>query len=62
MTGWVQKQDTLIRPGTGTTPSAATLSEVAAAAQREQLAQLIDALSAHPDLAARVYVLLRNSP
>lgn len=66
MTGWT---------GTGTdarvgetkavwteAPSAATLSEIAQAGQRQQLTALIDAVRVNPDLAAQLYAALRQSP
>lgn len=63
MTGWGLTDDKgpVTVPGTATTPTEATLAEVAALAQREQLKQLAAALRAHPDLAAQVFGMLRSS-
>lgn len=61
MTGWGLTDDKGSVTVAGTTPTAATLAEVATAAQREQLVQFAAALRAHPDLAAQVYAMLRSS-
>lgn len=64
MTGWGMEQAMTMKIPTtqSAPPSAATLNEAAAAAQRAQLKQLIDALRAHPDLAATVYLSFGRSP
>lgn len=65
MTGWGMEQDKGVKITTtteGPGPTPATLAEVASAAQRWQLTTLVDALKAHPDLAAQVYLALRQSP
>lgn len=64
MTGWGKADTVTIQPPTseGKAPSAHTLAEVATAAQRWQLTTLVEALTAHPDLAAQVYAALRRSP
>lgn len=63
MTGWDTFKDNITRtPDTVVKPAPVTLTELAASGQRAQLEQLIDALVAHPDLAARLYVALRHSP
>lgn len=63
MTGWTTESDTVMKVATTAvvTPSEATLAEVAAKAQREQLLSLVAALRAHPDVAAQVYAMLRSS-
>lgn len=58
MMGVEQKADRA-RPVVASTE---TISGIAAAGQRQQLAALIDALTAHPDMAAHIYALLRRSP
>lgn len=63
MTGWETRQDEVLRVPVAPAvmrPSPATLSEIAAQGQRAQLSALIDALEAHPDLAARFYVAMRR--
>lgn len=66
MTGWEQdKNDSRIgtQPAVWTMPpTEATLAEIAVRGQRQQLEQLVTALEAHPDLAARVWLALRSSP
>lgn len=61
MTGWGTTQDRLnATPTERPTPTPATLAEVATAAQRWQLTTLLEALKAHPDLAAQLYLTLRG--
>lgn len=45
-----------------TVPTELTLTEAAAAAQRAQLQTLVEAVSAHPDLAAQLFAALKRSP
>lgn len=64
MTGWgLQEDNELVKvPTKATSPTPETLAEVAAASQRAQMQTLIEALVAHPDLAAQLYAMLRKSP